>query len=73
MVSRNYKLYILASIPFLLSLDKCMPDYLPIVHYKFIYASKVIALWYTATVIYGSYLFYKLVNEGKENAVTGTD
>ena len=73
-VSKNYKLYILASIPFLLSLDKCMPDYLPVVHYKIIYASKVIALWYTATVIYGSYLFYKLVNdERKENAVSDTD
>ncbi len=59
-VSRNYKLYILASIPYYLSLDKCYPDYLPIVHYKIIYASKIIALWYTATVIYGSYLFYQM-------------
>ncbi len=59
--SRNYKLFILASIPYFLSLDKCFsyPDgYLPIVHYKFIYASKVIALWYTATVLYGSWLLY---------------
>jgi len=63
-VSKNYKLYILASIPYLLSLDKCFsyPDgYLPVVHYKIIYASKIIALWYTATVIYGSWLFYQLV------------
>ena len=59
--SKNYKLYILASIPFLLSLDKCFPDYLPIRHYKIIYASVIIALWYTATVIYGSYLYYKLI------------
>jgi hypothetical protein len=62
-VSKNYKLCILASIPYLLSLDKAFsfPDgYLPIVHYKFIYASKVIALWYTATVIYGSYLLYRV-------------
>jgi len=58
-VSKNYKLYILASIPYFLSLDKCFPDYLPIVHYKVIYASKVIALWYTATVIYGSYEFFR--------------
>jgi Gpi18-like mannosyltransferase len=61
--ANNYKLYILASIPYLLSLDKCFsfPDgYLPIVHYKFIYASKVIALWYTATVAYGSCLYYTL-------------
>ena len=57
--SGNYKLYILASIPYFLSLDKCFPDYLPIVHYKFVFASKVIALWYTATVVYGSYLYYE--------------
>ena len=61
--SKNYWLYILASIPFLLSLDKCFPDYLPIIHYKIIYASVVIALWYTATVIYGSYLYYRLIRE----------
>jgi len=63
-LSKNYKLYILASIPYLLSLDKCFsyPDgYLPIVHYKFIYASKIIAIWYTVTVVYGSCLFYRLV------------
>jgi Gpi18-like mannosyltransferase len=63
--SGNYKLYILASIPFLLSLDKCFPDYLPIIHYKIIYASVVIALWYTVTVIYGSYSYYKLIREFK--------
>ena len=63
--SKNYKLYILASIPFLLSLDKCFPDYLPIVHYKIIYASVVIALWYSATVIYGSYLYYRLIKASK--------
>ena len=65
-VSKNYKLYILASIPYLLSLDKCFsfPDgYLPIVHYKIIYASKIIAIWYTVTVIYGSWLFYRLVRQ----------
>lgn len=65
-VSGNYKLYILASIPYFLSLDKCFPDYLPIVHYKIIYASMVIALWYTATVAYGSYLYYRLVKKGKQ-------
>jgi Gpi18-like mannosyltransferase len=62
--SKNYKLYILASIPYFLSLDKAFsfPDgYLHIKHYKIIFASKVIALWYTATVVYGSYLFYRLV------------
>ena len=60
-VSKNYKLYILASIPYFLSLDKCYPDYLPITHYKIIYASRIIALWYTATVIYGSWLYYREV------------
>ena len=59
-VSKNYKLYVLASIPYFLSLDKCFPDYLPIIHYKFIYASVVITLWYTATLAYGSYLYYRL-------------
>ena len=62
--SKNYKLYILASIPFILSLDKAFsfPDgYLPIVHYKFIYASRVLAAWYTATVIYGSCVYYRLI------------
>lgn len=60
--SKNYKLYILASIPYLLSLDKCFSypnGYLPIIHYKLIYASKIIAVWYTATVIYGSYLLVR--------------
>lgn len=61
--SRNYKLYVLASIPYFLSLDKAFSfpnGYLPIVHYKIIFASKVIALWYTATVIYGGYLYWSL-------------
>jgi Gpi18-like mannosyltransferase len=65
-VSGNYRLYILASIPYFLSLDKAFSfpnGYLPIVHYKFIFASKVIALWYTATVAYGSYLFYRLARQ----------
>jgi hypothetical protein len=69
-VSENYKLFALASIPFLLSLDKAFsfPDgYLPIVHYKIIYASKIIALWYTAVVLYGSYLFYKLARNPETN------
>ena len=61
--SRNYRLYILASIPYFLSLDKCFASpggFLPIVHYKIIYASQIITLWYTVTIIYGSYLLYKL-------------
>jgi Gpi18-like mannosyltransferase len=61
-VSRNYKLYILASIPYFLSLDKCFPNYLPVHHYKIIWADKVIALWYTATVIYGSWLWWRLIH-----------
>lgn len=65
-VSKNYKLFILASIPYILSLDKAFsfPDgYLPITHYKFIYASKIIALWYTATIAYGSYLLFRTSKE----------
>ena len=64
-VSGNYRLYILASIPYFLSLDKCFSfpaGYLPVTHFKVIYASKMIALWYTATVVYGSYLYYMEVN-----------
>lgn len=64
-VSGNYKLYILASIPYFLSLDKCFPNYLPVHHYKIIWADKIIALWYTATVIYGSTLWWKLVKGTK--------
>jgi Gpi18-like mannosyltransferase len=61
-VSRNYWLFALASVPYILSLDKAFsfPDgYLPIIHYKFIFASKVIALWYTTTILYGGYLLRK--------------
>lgn len=57
--SKNYKLYILASISYFLTLDKCFPDYLPIVHYKIIFASKIIAIWYTVTLVYGCWLFFK--------------
>jgi hypothetical protein len=67
--SKNYKLYILASIPYFLSLDKCFPDFLPIVHYKIIHAMKVIAIWYTLTLLYGLYEFfrqYKPISEWKE-------
>lgn len=62
-VSKNYKLYLLASIPYFLSLDKCIsPEgYFPILHYKIINASVIIAIWYTATVVYGSYLYWKLL------------
>ncbi|MBL7717308.1 MAG: hypothetical protein JNL72_00625 [Flavipsychrobacter sp.] len=49
--SKNYKLYILASIPYFLSLDKCFPDFLPVYHYKIIWAMKVIAIWYTLTLL----------------------
>lgn len=66
--SKNYKLYILASIPYLLSLDKCFPDYLPIVHYKFIYASHIIAIWYTLTLAYSMYLFFKAYGIRREYA-----
>jgi Gpi18-like mannosyltransferase len=64
--SKNYILYILASISYFLTLDKCFPDYLPIVHYKIIFASKVIAIWYTITLAYAFYEFlrlYKVRNE----------
>jgi Gpi18-like mannosyltransferase len=57
--SKNYKLYILASIPYFLSLDKLFPDYLPVKHIKIIWASKVIAIWYTLTVIYASWLYIR--------------
>lgn len=57
--SKNYKLYILGSIPYFLSLDKCFPDFLPVKHYKIIWAMQVIAIWYTLTVIYGTYLYFK--------------
>jgi Gpi18-like mannosyltransferase len=71
-VSGNYRLYILASIPYFLSLDKAFSfpnGYLPITHYKFIFASRIIALWYTATMIYGSFLFYQLVRTQNRSAL----
>ncbi len=74
-VSNNYKLFILASIPYILSLDKCFsyPDgYLPIYHYKFIYASKIIAIWYTLTLVYGSYLYYFLYKKESVGVIIKT-
>ena len=64
--SKNYKLYILASIPYFLSLDKTFPDFLPVVHYKIIWASKVIAIWYTLTVIYASWEYFRQYRIGAE-------
>lgn len=64
--SKNYKLYVLVSIPYFLSLDKLFPDYLPVVHYKFIWASRVIALWYTATLIYATWEYFKQYKPGEE-------
>jgi Gpi18-like mannosyltransferase len=58
-LSGNYKVYMLASIPYLLSLDKCYPDFFPIHHYKIIFASKVIAIWYTLTLAYAMYEFFR--------------
>ncbi len=72
-VSGNYKLYVLASIPYLLSLDKCYsyPDgFLPIYHYKLIYASRILAIWYTLSVVYGGYLYYNLI---KNNNIFRSD
>lgn len=57
--SKNYLPYILASVSYFLTLDKCFPDYLPIVHYKIIYAAKVIAIWYTITLGYSLYEFFR--------------
>ncbi len=68
--SGNYKLYIMASIPYFLSLDKCFPDYLPIIHYKLIFASRVIAIWYAVTVVYGSFLMYRLGWARKDGKTT---
>jgi len=67
-VSGDYKLYILGSIPYLLSLDKCFsfPEgFLPIIHFKIIYASQILALWYTAALGYGGFVYYNLVKFNK--------
>lgn len=64
--SKNYILYILASISYFLTLDKCFPDYLPIIHYKIIFASKIIAIWYTITLVYGLYEFFRQYNTPAE-------
>jgi Gpi18-like mannosyltransferase len=65
-VSKNYRLFILVSVPYFLSLDKAFsfPDgYLPIIHNKFLFASKVIALWYTSVVVYAIYIWYRQLNK----------
>ncbi len=64
--SKNYKLYFLCSIPYFLSLEKSFPDYLDIVHFKILFASKVIAIWYTITIGYAMYLFFKEHKLGNE-------
>lgn len=57
--SKNYKLYILASIPYFLSLEKTLPNFLPIAHPKILFASKVIAILYTLTIGYAMYEFFR--------------
>lgn len=65
--SKNYKLYIAASIPYLLSLDKIFPEFLPIPHdNKLIWSMQSIAVFYTLVLIYGSYLFFKDYKPGRE-------
>lgn len=57
--SKDYKLYLLASIPYFLSLEKTFPNFLPIPHPKVIFASKVIAILYTLTIGYVMYEFFR--------------
>ncbi|MEZ5016355.1 MAG: hypothetical protein R2800_04830 [Flavipsychrobacter sp.] len=64
--TKKYRLYILCSIPYFLSLEKSFPEYLDIEHYKFLFASKVIALWYTLTIGYAMYEFFKLYRPKRE-------
>ena len=64
--SKNYKLYILASIPYFLSLDKLFPDFLPVVHYKIIWAMRVIAIWFTLTIIYATWEYFRQYKIGAE-------
>jgi Gpi18-like mannosyltransferase len=71
-VASDYKLYILASIPYVLSLDKCMPDYLPIQHYKIIFASKAIAIWYALVAVYGTYLYWREANYARKHGALPT-
>jgi Gpi18-like mannosyltransferase len=65
-LAKDYKLYILASIPYFLSLDKLFPDFLPVQHFKIIWASKVIAIWYLLATAYGTYEFFKQYNIKRE-------
>ncbi len=58
-LSKDYKLYIISSIAYFLSLDKAFPDYPPFIHFKILYAARVIAFWYTAAVVYGTYLWFR--------------
>jgi Gpi18-like mannosyltransferase len=58
-LSKNYIPFILSSIAYFLSLDKCFPDFLPIKHYKIIFASRVIAAWYTVALAYTTIVFIR--------------
>lgn len=65
-LSKKYLPYILISIAYFLGIEKSFPDFLPIEHYKIIFASKVIAIWYTVTLAYGSYLYFSSYGIRKE-------
>lgn len=57
--SKNYKLFVLSCIPYILGLEACFPNYFPIPHPKIIFAMQVIAIWYTVTLVYGMWEFFK--------------
>ena len=58
-ISKNYKLYVLASIPYVLSLAKYVPEYVPSITPKIIWASKILAIWFSATLVYGCYEYFR--------------
>ena len=70
-VSSDYVPYILVCIPYLLSLDKCFsfPEgYLPMYHFKIIYASRILALWYTAALCYSTWQYLLLIRKPQASA-----
>ena len=64
--SKNYNLYALASVSYFLSLEAAFPNFFPMPHPKIIFAMKVITIWYTLTLVYGMWLFFREYGIGKE-------
>jgi hypothetical protein len=64
--SKNYKLFLLSCIPYVLGLESCYRNFFPIPHPKIIFAMQAIAVWYTITLMYAMYEFFRQYKPGRE-------